>query len=264
MKNPFEKFQKPAALRRETSSQTKNPANVSRPSAAVKNPFEEFRHISDRPDRQIPLDEILASHESVLARLEGGYKRLVADEAGEGPWQPDKDSIVEIYTCAESIVGGIPCETGDIEAFCVHATQSDDPDYFMMGPLGLYLSALCNTSHSPEVHLNLAGPELRVPLLGYRLQEGHTLIIEGDLGDLIGISLNGGHLKINGNVGRYLGAGMVAGRIDVSGDAGRFIGEQMTGGDIHIRGRIGGSGKPQGGAIYHRKRQIYPPPKEKN
>ena len=253
MKNPFEAFQE---TDQDGARALRKGAGADRPRTAVKNPFEEFRGF-ERPDREIPLDEILVSHDSVMACLTGGYKRLVADEVGEGVWREDGDSIVRIYARAEEIAREVTWETGDVEAFCIQALQSDDPDFFLMGPLGLYLSALCNVSREPEISINLSVQELRVPLLGYRLAEGIRLTVEGDLGDLTGISMEGGRLKVVGNVGRYLGAGMEEGRIDVSGEAGRFVGEQMVGGEIHIQGRLGGVGKPQGGEIYHRKQRIY-------
>ncbi len=243
MKNPFEPFQE---TDQDGAKSRRKEGVAYRPRTTVKNPFEEFRGF-ERPNREIPLDEILVLHDSVMTCLTEGYKRLVADEVGEGVWREDGDSIVRIYARAEEIAREVIWETGDIEAFCLQALQSDDPDFFLMGPLGLYLSALCNASRESEISINLSVQELRVPLMGYRLAEGVHLAVEGDLGDLIGISMEGGHLKVVGNVGRYLGAGMGEGRIEVSGEAGRFVGEQMVGGEIHIQGRLGGIGKPQGG-----------------
>ena len=224
----------------------------------MNNPFEEFRDYAAPPEQKIPLDQILEAHASVMSRLEEGYKLLVSDEAEEGAWQPDADSIVRVYEHAEGIVAEMEFEAADIEAFCLHATQSSDLGFFLMGPLGLYLSALCNACTETEIRMNLGTRGTRIPLLGYRLRTGLSLTVEGDLGDLVGISLDGGHLEIRGNVGRYLGAGMTKGRTDIKGEAGRFIGEQMIGGEIHLSGKIGGMGKPLGGEIYHRSRRVYP------
>ncbi|MCZ6636082.1 MAG: hypothetical protein O7G87_22015, partial [bacterium] len=186
------------------------------------NPFQEFKDRSVVPEKHIPLDEILVSHNSMMDGLTEGYKHLISDEVGEGVWREDGDSIIRIYDRAERLVRDLQWSAGDIEAFCLRSLQSDDPDFYLMGPLGLYVSALCNALKVDLVSMNLKGQELRLPLLGYRLRDGLTLKLEGNLGDLIGISLAGGHLMISGNVGRYLGAGMGGGRIDVDGDAGRF------------------------------------------
>lgn len=223
----------------------------------MRNPFAEFSTFDKEESRKIPLDDILSAHEDVLGRLTEGFKRLVTDEAGDGLWQPDGDSIVRVYGEASEIVSAFPYSVGDIEAFTLSAVGSEDPDFFLMGPLGLYLSALCNHSTERLISFNLVGQDIRLPLLGYRMTEGQELKVQGHLGDLIGISMEGGELEVTGNVGRYLGAGMIGGQIRVSGDAGRFIAEQMVGGEIHVQGRFGGVGKPTGGRVFHRKQMVY-------
>lgn len=223
----------------------------------MRNPFSDFASFKKETERKLPMDTILSEHEDVLGRLTAGFKRLVTDEAGEGLWQPDGDSIVRVYNEASEIVSALPYTVGDIEAFTLAAVGSEDPDFYLMGPLGLYLSALCNHVEDRSVTFNLGGQDIRLPLLGYRMTEGQSLSVQGHLGDLVGISMDGGTLEVTGNVGRYLGAGMVSGTITVSGDAGRFIGEQMAGGEIHVQGRFGGVGKPEGGRVYHRKQVVY-------
>ena len=223
----------------------------------MRNPFSEFASFERQTERKIPLDDILSAHQDVLGRLTEGFKRLVKDEAGDGLWQPDGDSIVRVYGEASEIVSSFPYTVGDIEAFTLAAIGSEDPDFYLMGPLGLYLSALCNNTEVRSVTFNLGGQDIRLPLLGYRMTEGQTLKVEGHLGDLAGISMEGGELEVTGNVGRYLGAGMIDGLIRVSGDAGRFIGEQMVGGEIHVKGRFGGVGKPMGGRVFHRKQMVF-------
>ena len=121
------------------------------------NPFQEFKDRPDVPEKQIPLDEILASHNSVMDGLTEGYKHLIANEVGEGVWREDGDSIVRIYDRAERLVGDLQWSVGDIEAFCLRSLQSDDPDFYLMGPLGLYVSALCNALEADSVSINLKG-----------------------------------------------------------------------------------------------------------
>ncbi|HCR18794.1 MAG TPA: hypothetical protein DIU35_15040 [Candidatus Latescibacteria bacterium] len=257
MKRAYHDFQTPSDVTNAPSVWKGGPLS-STPSTLSMNPFEDFKSTRIAERNEIPLDRILDAHDSAVKRLGDGYKHLVTNESPDSLFQPDGDTIARIFESAEGIVRSLPCEAGDIEAFCLRAVSSDDPEFLMMGPLGLYLSALCNASDATEISLKLAGPELRIPLLGYRLQTGHTLTVEGELNDLIGISMEGGTLQIKGSVGRYLGAGMLSGKIDVEGDAGRFVGEQMVDGEICIQGKIDAIGKPLGGKIYHRTRQIYP------
>lgn len=224
----------------------------------MKNPFSEFDAKPAGPKRRLPMEEILDAHSSVLEGLEEGFKQLVQDEAGDGLWQPNGDSIARVYDEACVVVQQLSYEAGDIEAFALKAFGSDDPDYYLMGPLGLYLSCLINFWPDQHISLSFKGQDLRLPLLGYRMDKRRSITVDGNLGDLIGISATGGSLRVNGNVGRYLGAGMMDGHIEVAGDSGRFVGEQMTGGSIRVSGRLGGLGRPEGGTIYHRRRCVYP------
>ncbi len=244
-KNPFCEFD------RVLSSEMNPEKRVSGLLSTTRNPFVEFAE-SAHKKRVLPMDEILASHASAMDRLTDAYRALVAECVGEGLWQANRETIEMTYRTASRIVGEIDWEMADVEAFCTHALQSNDAAFFVIEPLGLFLSAFCNASSQAEICLDLAGCDLRLTLMGYRLRKGVSLTIAGDLGDLTGISLMGGHLKIEGSVRHYLGAGMTAGRIAVSGNAGKSIGEQMTGGEIHISGRLGGIGHAQGGAVYHR------------
>jgi len=252
-RNPFTEFDKVSG---EVADPTETSRRINGLLSTVQNPFGEFAQETS-PEKTLPMDEILASHDSAMGRLTEAYGRLVAECLGDGLWQADRQTIERTYAVAWQIVSEMDWELTDVEAFCTHALQSNDSAFFVMDPLGLFLSAFCNASSLSEIRLDLSGEDLRLSLLGYQLREGLTLTLVGELGDLIGISLNGGHLMVEGNVRHYLGAGMTSGQLEVSGNAGRFIGEQMQGGDIHIGGRLGGVGNPQGGTIYHRQQVIY-------
>ena len=221
------------------------------------NAFAEFRVFAPT-HREIPLDGILASHASAIRRLTEGYKRILEDEADSGVWQPDGDTIARLYDRSCEVVESIRPGASESEAFCLHAMRSEDADFFLMGPLGLYLSALCNASTSSEVGIDCQVEGVRLPLVGYRLEAGRRMRVAGNLGDLIGISLDGGELQVEGNVGHYLGAGMAKGEIVVLGSAGRFIGEQMAGGVIRVEGEVGGVGRARGGEVWQRRRRLYP------
>jgi len=250
-KNPFSDFGPGVRL---SADESETPRSKRAP--LPMNLFKEFKAFAP-VGRDLPMDRILASHESAIERLTEGYKLLLSDEADGDAWKPDGDTIARLYVRSAEIVDTIRPNATEIEAFCLYAMRSEDADFFLMGPLGLYLSALCNASSSSDITIDCQGEGLRLPLVGYRLEEGRCLTVLGDLGDLIGISLDGGTLKV-GSVGRYLGAGMTSGSIEVRGDAGRFVGEQMTGGVIRIEGELGGMGKPVEGEVWNRVRRVYP------
>lgn len=253
MKNPFIEFEdvsEPSVLPEQKARR------VSGFLSRLHNPFAEFANEEDDTPT-LPMDDILASHAEAMTQLTDAYKMLIARCVGDSVWREDRESIERTYSAALQIAHETEWKPEDVSTFGEYALHKDDPDFFLIGPLGLFLSAFCNASDLSEMTLDVGGQDLRVPLVGYRLRDGLVLTVVGNLGDLAGISLEGGHLKIEGSVGRYLGAGMVAGQIDVLGDAGRFVGEQMTGGTIQVMGRFGGLGKPQGGQVRHRKQVVF-------
>ena len=81
--------------------------------------------------------------------------------------------------------------------------------------------------------------------VGLYMQGGHILI-DGNAGAWVGNSMSNGHIDINGDVGDYLGAGlpgdpygMSNGLIYVSGNAGNRVGDRLRRGFIIIRGKAG-------------------------
>lgn len=253
MKNPFEEFEN------EVETHAVPPlvsAHVSGLLSQVHNPFADFIP-SETETQALPMDDILASHQEAMGQLTEAYKQLIFECVGDSVWREDRESIERTYAQALQIARSFIWQAEDIATFGEYALRKDDPDFFLIGPLGLFLSAFCNAADLNEMTLDLGGQDLRVPLVGYRLREGLVLTVKGNLGDLTGISLEGGHLIVNGSVGRYLGAGMGAGHIDVKGDAGRFVGEQMSGGQIDVEGRLGGLGKPNGGLVRHRSQVVF-------
>lgn len=67
------------------------------------------------------------------------------------------------------------------------------------------------------------------------------LIVNGDIGNDIGESLENGELIINGNVKNHLGFLMSGGKITVNGNAGACVGLGMSGGEIEVKKNIEGS-----------------------
>lgn len=254
MKNPFTEYD--AEYESVQTASADDTKRVNGLLSQVQNPFAEFVS-QTKSEPALPMDEILASHAEAMGQLTDAYKKLISECVGDSVWREDRESIERTYAVALQIARETSWKAEDVTTFGEYALQKDDPDFFLIGPLGLFLSAFCNASDLTEMTLDVGGQDLRVPLVGYRLREGLALTVVGNLGDLTGISLEGGHLKVEGSVGRYLGAGMGSGEIEVAGDAGRFVGEQMSGGTIVVMGRLGGLGKPQGGLIRHRKQVVF-------
>jgi formylmethanofuran dehydrogenase subunit C len=127
------------------------------------------------------------------------------------------------------------------------------------GPAGIYLSALVNHAKEDRIMLRLRDYQRTFHFLGYRLSEGKTLILQGEVGDFIGAGLSGGHLVVEGSTGNWCGAGMMKGDIRVTENTGQNTGEWMRGGEIHVEGRIRSVGKTLfGGKIFQRGKPMVP------
>ena len=131
--------------------------------------------------------------------------------------------------------------------------------FLVSGPVGIYISALCNNLKEDNIRLRLHDLEPTFHFLGYQLPEGKTLVLEGDMGDFIGAGLSGGKLVIEGSTGNWTGVGMMKGELVINGYVGQNTGEWMRGGEIYVNGQIQGFGKRIfNGRIYQRKKLVYP------
>jgi formylmethanofuran dehydrogenase subunit C len=104
--------------------------------------------------------------------------------------------------------------------------------------MGVYISALINGSEDRCFDLNLHRHQRPLHFLGFRLEKGKQLTVDGDLGHFSGAGLRGGYLNVNGSTGSWCGADMMSGHIMITGDALSKTGEQMKGGQIQVNGRI--------------------------
>lgn len=225
----------------------------------MKNPFEEFkRHPSRERSKEIPLDRILKQKEETLQRILRGYENLLKNEAKDLVWLMQYSTVIKAYNIAEDAIRDIEYTAEDIEEFCYALDRTDQIPYLITGPAGVYISALCNYAKESEIVLRLQDLGIKINLLGYRLPEGKRLIVEGNLGDFTGISLEGGELIVEGSTKNYTGAGMKRGRIIVRNNVGFNTGHGMTGGEILVGGRIKGLGKIVGGKIYEKDQLIFP------
>jgi len=222
------------------------------------NPFEDFKEYPYQR-KEIPLDRIVRAKEKVMEQIVKGYLKLVDEEVKDLVWLVEHSRILKAYSSALQLIQGFEYDVDDIEELCLEIDKGGRIPYLVSGPAGVYLSALCNNAREESIHLRLSEFKRIFHFLGYRLPEGKTLELEGDVGDFIGASLSGGKLIVKGSTRNWTGAGMTKGEIFVSHHTGQNTGEWMRGGEIHVDGRIQGLGKTiLGGRIYQQGRLVVP------
>ena len=223
----------------------------------MKNPFEEFRSFQ-KTRKDIPLDHIVKSRDITMTRIMEGYEKLLEEEVKELVWLVQYNTVVKAYANAEKNIKGLKFGPEDIEDFCYELDRSERIPYMITGPAGIYVSALCNHCEENEIVLKLDDISTQINLLGYRLPAGKKLSIEGNVGDFVGIGMEGGELTVEGGGKNYTGAGMRSGRLILTKNVGHHTGEWMMGGEILVGGRIRGLGNVMDGKIYERDQLIYP------
>ena len=224
----------------------------------MKNPFLDFQSVPCRK-KEIPLERIVRARKEIMDRLSEGYLRLVEEEVKELVWLVEHSHVVRTYSAAVSAIQDLQYDQDDIEEFCAELDNANAFPYMISGPAGIYLSALINNAAEEHILLRLSEYERTFHFLGYRLPEGKTLVLQGNLGDFIGAGLCGGRLMVEGTAGNWCGAGMTGGEILVTGYTGQKTGEWMRGGEIHVDGPIGGFGRARfGGKIYQRGKLVVP------
>jgi len=223
----------------------------------IRNPFEEFETFMFKKT-EIPLDQIIESTEVVMDQIRRGYEKLLEEEAKELVWMVQYNTIIKAYEVAEKHVREIDYCAEDIEDFCFALENTQKIPYFIPGPAGLYISALCNYAEEEEIVLKLSELKTEINLIGFRLPKGKRLVVEGDAGDFTGIGLEGGELVVEGNTKNWTGAGMRSGKILVKKNIGLHTGEWMMGGEIYVGGRIRGLGNIVEGKVFERDKLVYP------
>ena len=222
------------------------------------NPFEDFKEYPYKK-KEIPLDRIVKAKEKVMEQIIQGYLKLVDAEVKDLVWLVEHSRVVKAYSAALRTIRELDYDIDDIEELCLELDKGGRIPYLISGPAGIYLSALCNNAKEEKIRLRLYELKRTFHFLGYRLPEGKTLALEGEVGDFIGAGLSGGKLVIEGSTGNWAGAGMMKGELFITEHTGQNTGEWMRGGEIHVDGRIRGVGKTIfGGRIYQRGKLILP------
>ncbi|NVM24426.1 MAG: hypothetical protein HWN70_00715 [Desulfobacterales bacterium] len=222
------------------------------------NPFEDFKKYPYKK-KEIPLDRIVRAKERVMDQIVEGYLKLVEEEVKDLVWLVENSRVFKAYSSALRTVQELDYDVDDIEELCFEIDKGRRIPYLISGPAGIYLSALCNNAKEERIRLRLHELKRTFHFLGYRLPEGKTLILEGDVGDFIGAGLSGGKLIVKGSTGNWAGAGMMRGDLFISEHTGQSTGGWMSGGEIHVDGRIRGVAKTiLGGRIYQQGKLIVP------
>jgi formylmethanofuran dehydrogenase subunit C len=115
---------------------------------------------------------------------------------------------------------------------------------------GYFLTALANQVPEQIVKLYLGEVGGKIDYIGAGLNTGKELIIEGDVGNMAGIGLDGAVLRIKGDARDKLGENMIGGKIYVAGNVGKELASNMLGGLIEIKGNVQEFGKKHGGIVY--------------
>ena len=221
------------------------------------NPFQAFRAYA-APQREIPLDRILAQRDQTLQQLLQSYQAFVEEESQQLVWVVEQGALSRAYATAVDTLKGIEFAVEDVEDMCMELDSAAAPLASLGAPSGLFIAAMCNQSEERDITLNLRSMTRRWPFLGYRLPRGRRLFLEGDVGDFVGALLEGGEVTVTGNAGNYAGIGMRDGRLHIGYSSGKHTGEGMRGGVLEIKGRIAELGKVKDGAIYEGEQQVFP------
>jgi hypothetical protein len=221
------------------------------------NPFQAFRTYA-APQRQIPLDRILAQRDQTLQQLLHSYQAFVEEESQQLVWVVEQGALSRAYTTAVDMLKGIEFTVEDVEDMCIELDGTAAPLASLGAPSGLFIAAMCNQSQERDITINLRSMTRRWPFLGYRLPRGRRLFLEGDVGDFVGALLEGGEVTVTGNAGNYAGIGMKEGRLHIGYSSGKHTGEGMRGGILEIKGRITELGKVKDGTIYEGEKRVFP------
>lgn len=106
------------------------------------------------------------------------------------------------------------------------------------------LAELAEVSGEPDGTIRLAGDWSQAVRLGAGLVEG-AVVVEGDVGDEVGVGMAGGSIEVHGRAGARAGAaapaarrGMTGGELIVRGDAGAECGALMRRGLVAVGGTV--------------------------
>ena len=204
-----------------------------------KNPFSIFRKVAVTHDSRIPLGDLEHNHSQVIDELLAIYHRLDQDTAKQlrqfldqsmynaresnlncidklpDILHPPMDQARRLYESSCQLIEDVQYTADDIKEFYTLIGLSNSVDHLQTGPLGLFLSALINTCDKSHFEFNCKEHHRKLNFMGFGLETGKELVVQGHLGHFTGAALNGGELKISGETGSWCAAGMIKGRIKI-------------------------------------------------
>ena len=109
----------------------------------------------------------------------------------------------------------------------------------------LPLGDVCEVTGTPDGTIRFTGELSRITRLGAGLTEG-AVVVEGSVGDEVGLGMAGGSIEVRGDAGERAGGaapearrGMTGGELVVHGSAGASAGALMRRGLLAIGGTVG-------------------------
>jgi len=165
-------------------------------------------------------------------------------------------TIDEHYEIWAGLIKRINPSSCDIEKFCIALAQFQEEKDFR-NKAGFFLSALANHCQDHDVIIRTDHLLKRVNFLGYK--NSRNIIVEGGVGEAIGILMLDGRLVINGDTLQAAGDGMMGGKLVINGFAGHGVGIRMRNGEIYLESDYENlQFFPEGGKIFHKGQLIWP------
>jgi formylmethanofuran dehydrogenase subunit C len=201
------------------------------PDMAARRRFGRYKKEAERGIRDKAVDD------PILGKLEHAFHRLVSScrKQFDDPWRA--------MPMAESLIAGIEYDAKDITRFSLmlaeiekgYVARSDEEVFAHLG--GLMLSALINHSHEESHLLKLEHLQSGLSWIGYGNRK--DIVVEGDVGILLGSEMKDGRITVFGGVGEFAGSCLEDGTIVINGDAEEEAGGGMRGGYLYVKGNGG-------------------------
>jgi formylmethanofuran dehydrogenase subunit C len=144
-----------------------------------------------------------------------------------------------------------PAEPADFSAVLAGAWTALAPAELVRRPVvvggrgELPLGEVCEITGTPDGTIRFTGDLSRVTRLGAGLTEG-AVLVDGGVGDEVGLGMAGGSIEVRGNAGARAGGaapearrGMTGGELVVHGSAGESAGALMRRGLMAVGGHVG-------------------------
>jgi glutamate synthase domain-containing protein 3 len=183
----------------------------------------------------------------------------------------------DYYRRILTAIADIQFTAKDVEEFSLVLEEYQQERYFSR-KASLFLSALINSGK--DSHYIIHTQHLAKPLnsIGFKNEkditvdgntgnyvgdsmEGGTIIVNGDAKDRCGFLMRGGSITVDGDVGNDVAWDLIGGRITINGNAGNKVGIWMNGGEIRLEGEYESLSYYcwiYGGRIYHKGELIFP------